>query len=213
MADKEYTTEDVVSIVEFSHINRLKPEEAILKWKLNKSNRISKEDEHGLSVVGIFEHPIKNKSGKEIGKIIIFNYTGVGGGWHNDVYKMVEEKYFSNEPYYKFKSGDNESFYYRLFLTGDVFSDENFSEWERPKKTNDFRVFKQKLPKSEFIIHYDFSNDRKGADIRASLEGRNSEYCFFWDDSACLYFIKNIANLKYKPSKPIIQKRILKRIS
>lgn len=213
MSHKEYTAEDVISILEFSKDNYLKPEEALKEWKLNKSNRIREEDEHGLSVVGIFEHPIKNKSGKEIGKIIIFNYTGVGGGWHNDIYNMVEEKYFSNEPYYRFRSGDNESFYYRLYLTGDIFSDENFAEWECPKKLKSFRVFKQKLPKSEFIIHYDFSNSGVGASMRASLEGRNSEYCFFWDDSACMYFIKNIGNLKYKPSKPIIQKRILKRIS
>lgn len=212
MSVKEYTVEDVISILDFSKNKNIKSEEMLLQWKLGKSNCINKEDEHSLSVVGIFEHPIKNKSNKEIGKIIIFNYTGVGGGWHNDIYKMVEEKYFSDQSYYRFRSGDNESFYYRLFLTGDVFSDKSFEEWERPKKTKDFRVFKQKLPKSEFIIHYDTSEDRIGSDIMSSLEHGNSGYCMFWDDSYCRYYIKNISELNFKPSRPIIEKIIKKRV-
>lgn len=212
MSVKEYTVEDVISILDFSKNKNIKSEEVLLQWKLGKSNCINKEDEHGLSVVGIFEHPIKNKSNKEIGKIIIFNYTGVGGGWHNDIYKMVEEKYFSDQSYYRFRSGDNESFYYRLFLTGDVFSDESFAEWERPKKKKDFRVFKQKLPKSEFIIHYDMSENRIGSDMISSLEHGSSGYCMFWDDSYCRYYVKNISEMNFKPSRPIIEKIIKKRI-
>lgn len=212
MSTKQYTTEDVISILDFSKNKNNKSEELLLRWKLDKSNKIDEKDEHGLSVVGIFEHPIKNKDGKEIGKIIVFNYTGVGGGWHNDIYKMVEEKYFSNEPYFVFESGDTESFYYRLFLTGDVFSDKSFAEWERPKKTKDFRVFKQKLPKSEFIIHYDVSENRIGSETISSLSHRNSGYCFYYDASYCRYFIKNISELNFKPSRPIIEKIIKKRI-
>ena len=212
MSTKQYTTEDVISILDFSKDKNVKSKDALLQWEIDKCNRIDEKDEHGLSVVGIFEHPIKNKSGKEIGKIIVFNYTGVGGGWHNDIYQMVDEKYFSNEPCFAFKAGDNESFYYRLFLTGDIFEDENLKEWEQPnKKSKLFKVFKHKLPKSEFIIAYDMSENRDGAVMLSQLE-RSNEYCFYYDDGYSRYFIKNIHNLNFKPSKPIIEKRIKNRI-
>ncbi len=206
---KEYTVDDVLSIIDYAKDQKIESDEVLLSWVKDKNNRIDEDDEHGLSVVGIFEHPITNKSNKEIGKIVVFNYTGVGGGWHNDIYKMVEKKYFSDRPYYKFISGDNDSFYYRFFLTGDVFSDESFDEWDKPKGTNDFRVVKYELPSnSDLLIILDMSENRVGSSMRGSLERNNSEYCMYYDDSACRYYIKNIDELKYEPSKPIIEQRI-----
>lgn len=205
---KEYTTADVLSIIDYAKDQNIKSDEVLLNWIKDKNNRIDEDDEHGLSVVGIFEHPIKNKSNKEIGKIVVFNYTGVGGGWHNDIYKMVEKKYFSDTPYYNFISGDNNSFYYRFFLTGDVFSDEAFSEWDKPKGIDEFRVVKHELPNSELVIALDMSEKRVGSSMRSDLERSNSEYCMYYDDSACRYYIKNIDELKYEKSKPIIEQRI-----
>jgi len=72
---------------------------------LIEATRIDECDEHGLSVVGIFEHPIINKDKEEIGKITVFNYTGVGGGWE-EIYTKWLEKYFSNEVGYSFIAGD-----------------------------------------------------------------------------------------------------------
>ncbi len=206
---KEYTVADVLSIIDYAKGQKIKSDEVLLNWIKDTNNRIDKDDEHGLSVVGIFEHPITNKSNVVIGKIVVFNYTGVGGGWHNDIYKMVEKKYFSDEPYYQFISGDNNSFYYRFFLTGDVFSDEAFSEWDKPKDTDKFRTVKHELPNnSELLIVLDMTENRVGSSMRSNLERTNSEYCMYYDDSACRYYIKNIDELKYEKSKPIIEQRI-----
>lgn len=206
--NKEYTRDDVLSILDYSKtLDVSKSDEVLLNWINNKNNRIDKDNEHGLSVVGIFEHPIKNKSNKEIGKLIIFNYTGVGGGWHNDIYKMVEDKYFSDTTYYDFIAGDHNSSDYRMFITGDVFSDESYSEWDKPNGSDDFRVVKYELPNSELLIVLDMSVNRDGSLMMSDLRS-NSEYCMYYDNSACRYYIKNIHTLKYEMSRPIIEQRI-----
>jgi len=205
---KEYTKEDVLSILDFAKSKTDESKDVLLKWKVDKSNRVEKEDEHGLSVVGIFEHPLTNKEGKEVGKIIVFNYTGVGGGWENDIFNMVEKKYFSESEKYNFFPGEGDSFCHRLFITGDVFSDEIFEQWEKPKGSDEFRVFKQVLPNSEFIIWYDVSDEGDGIEMRNELESRRSDYSFYWDNSACMYYIKNITELDFKPARPIIEERI-----
>ena len=209
---KEYTSKEVLSIIDFTKGKTIQSKEILLDWMKDRNNKIETSDEHGLSVVGIFEHPIFNKSNKEIGKIIIFNYTGVGGGYHNDIYKMVENKYFSNIPYYRFTYGDNNSFYYRFFLTGDIFSADSFNEWIKPNSTDRFRVFSQDLPNSELIIVYDASDNREGSSMKSSLGKSNSEYSMYYDDSICQYYIKNIDSLEYLPSKQIIERKIKERI-
>ena len=78
--EKEYTKEDIISILDFAKDKNIQSEKLLQLWTTRKNNQIEQSDEHGLSVVGIFEHPITNKHNKEIGKIIMFNYTGVGGG-------------------------------------------------------------------------------------------------------------------------------------
>ena len=209
---KEYTKEDVISILDFAKGKKIKSKTILSNWRKNQNNYIEESDDHGLSVVGIFEHPITNKDNKEIGKIVIFNYKGVGGGWEIDIYDMVEKKYFSTDPYYHFRAGDNNSCFYRFFLIGDdIFDDESFNQWEKPKNTDEFRVFKQKLPNSELIITYDISRNGDGLSTRNKLE-RNNDYSFYWDDSAFAYYIKNIHNLDYKPSRLIIEERIKNRI-
>jgi hypothetical protein len=208
--EKEYTKEDVISILDFSKGKDIASKNILSNWLKDKNNRIENKDEHGLSVVGIFEHPIFIKD-KEVGKIIIFNYTGVGGGgWERDIFKMVQSKYFSNERHFTFMSDDIDSISHRFFLTGDIFEDENFYEWERPKSKDDFRVFKQELPKSELIITYDVSDERIGSEINSSLRS-NKDYYMYYDESACRYYIKNIHYLEYKPSRPIIEERIKSR--
>lgn len=206
--EKEYTSNDVISILDFAKDKKDKSKNILLNWMKNRNNQIEKDDEYGLSVVGIFEYTLTIKD-KEVGKIIMFNYKGVGGGWHNDIYEMVEKKYFSDSVYYRF-IGDGDGFYYRFFLT-DVFNDESFNQWDRPKNTDDFRVFKQELPNnSELIIIYDTSDNRDGVDLKDSIE-RTKDYTMYYDYSACTYYIKNIHNLEYKPSKPIIEEIIKKR--
>ena len=209
---KEYTKEEVLSILEFSKSKN--PKDVLIKWTTNKYNTIYPKDEHGLSVVGIFEHSLTNNSGKEVGKLVVFNYKGVGGGWENDIYKMVEQKYFGyGNPYYSTRPDGFDAGYYRLFLVGDeVLGDEVFEEWERPTKSNKFRIYKQELPNSEFIIHYDFSDKRIGSEHAKKL-GKDRNYEHYWDGSACNYFIKNIDGLDYKPSKPIVEERIKNRMS
>lgn len=203
---KEYTKEEVLSILEFSKVAN--PKDQLVNWTTNKYNTICPKDEHGLSVVGIFEHPLTNKSGKEVGKLVVFNYKGVGGGWENDIYKMVEQKYFGyGNSYYSTRPNGFDAGLYRLFLLGEVFDDEVFDEWEKPTKSKKFRIFQQELPNSEFIIHYDYSDTRVGSEYLEKLDS-NRNYDSYWDDSACRYFIKNIDDLDYKPSKSIIEERI-----
>jgi hypothetical protein len=205
--EKEYTKEDIISILDFAKDKNIQPEKLLRLWTTRKNNQIDQSDEHGLSVVGIFEHPITNKHNKEIGKIIMFNYFGVGGGWHNDIYKMVEQKYFSDESFYSFIPEGNDGFYYRFYLIGDIFSDDNFDLWDKPTDDEDFRVFKCELPNSELIIIYDASDKRDGLEMKNNLRS-NREYCMYYDYSACQYYIKNISGLKYEKSKPIIEQRI-----
>lgn len=209
---KEYTKDEVLLILDFAKDKNLESIDLLSSWVKNKSNRIEKEEENGLSNVGIFEHSITTKEGSEIGKVIIFNYTGVGGGWHNDIYEMVEKKYFSDEPHYSFIPGDGDAFYYRLFLTGNLFKDEEFDKWEKQNGSDEFRILKQELPNSELIIVYDVTDEGDSIPMRNELEnGRRSEYSFFYDYSACNYYIKNIHSLNFKPSRPIIEQRIFER--
>jgi len=205
--EKEYTKEDIISILDFTKDKNIQSEKLLQLWTNRKNNQIEQSDEFGLSVVGIFEHPITNKHNKEIGKIIMFNYTGVGGGWHNDIYKMVEQKYFSDEPFYSFIPERGDGFYHKFYLIGDIFSDDNFDLWDKLTNDEDFRVFKCELPNSELIIIYDASDKRAGLEMKNNLS-YNREYCMYYDYSACQYYIKNISDLKYEKSKPIIEQRI-----
>lgn len=205
--EKEYTKEDVVSVLDFSKGKDMSSKDILSNWLKDRNNRIEEKDKHGLSVVGIFEHPIFIKD-KEVGKIVIFNYTGVGGGWERDIFKMVQSKYFSNETHFTFMSDDSTG--YRLFLTGDIFEDDSFDEWDRPKDSDDFRVFRQELPKSEFVITCDISEERIGYEINNSLRS-NRDYTMYYDESACRYYVKNIHHLEYKPSSDIIEERIRNR--
>lgn len=205
---KQFTATDALSIISFSKNEdqkNLKTDKVLLNWKLNRSNAIVESDEHGLSVVGIFEYPITLKN-KDVGKIIIFNYTGVGGGWHNDIYKMVEEKYFGNTPYYSFVGGDNDSFYYRLFFIGEgVF---NTNKWEKYNNNSKIRTHTEKLEKGLLKILFDIESSGKAGELIESIR----DYAFFWDyHSAVKVYVKSIDELKYKPSKPIIEKRIKER--
>ena len=207
---KKYTIDQVISILDFAKSSNETSDKILTSWVKDKNNRIEEKDKHGLSVVGIFEHPITNKDNQEIGRIIVFNYTGVGGGWENDIFNMVQEKYFNGESAYSFRP---EGFggCYRFFLSGDdIFSDENYDKWDKPTADDDFRIFKQELPDSELIITCDISDNRIGAEMNDNLR-RNKDYTMYYDESACLYFIKNIHGLKYEPSKPIIEKRIQNR--
>ena len=206
----KYTKEDVISIIDFAKDKNIKSNQILQDWHIEKNNTIEEKDEHGLSIVSIFEHTIA-KDNKDIGEIIVFKYSGVGGGWENDIFEMVEKKYFSDETVYTFMSDDEKSYYYRFFLTGSIFEDKYFDDesiWERPNNTKKFRIFKQELPKSELLILYDTSSSGEGINMRNKLEGRFSEYNAYWDNSACMYYIKNISSLEFKPIRPIIEERI-----
>jgi hypothetical protein len=202
---KQFTASDALSIIEFSKdfdYKDVDSETILLDWKLRKSNTISEADEHGLSVVGIYEHPIILKD-KEVGKIILFNYTGVGGGWHNDIYKMVQEKYFGKGEYYSFI--DNGS-YYRLFFVGNGVFDTN--KWEKYKNNSKIRIHTEKLGKGLLKILYDMDSSGKAGELVDTLR----DYEFFYDfNSAVRIYVKSIEELKFKPARPIIEKRIKER--
>ena len=205
---KQFTASDAISLIEFSKdfdYKDIDSETILLDWKLRKSNTISEADEHSLSVVGIFENPITLK-GKEVGKIILFNYAGVGGGWHNDIYKMIEEKYFGKDEYYSFVGGNNDSFYYRLFFVGDNVFDTN--KWGKYNNNSKIRIHTEKLGKGLVNILYDIETTGKASELIDTLR----DSAFFCDyNSAVKVYIKSIHELKYKPSKLIIEKRIKER--
>ncbi len=217
MANKEFTEIDVLSLLDFSkNIEQsTNPSDKILNnWRTNKDNTILKEDEHGLSVVGIYEQPIILK-GKEVGKIIIFNYTGVGGGWHNDIFKMVESKYFGNEAFHYFIPDGNEAFFHRLYFLGDgIF---NTNKWEKYDNNSKIRLHTECLDKTKdsdkvgrgiLKIVYDMSTNGKAGGLVDELRS----YAHFWDPSSAVrVFVADIHKLRYKPSKKIIQKRIKER--
>ncbi len=127
---------------------------------------------------------------------------------------MAQEKYFNDEPVY---SGfrDDKYGYYRLFITGNIFKDKVLNDeniWVKPNDNKDFRVLKKEISdSSEIIIVYDISEDGFGSSMNSDLRG-NSEYHMFYDNSACMYYIKNIHNLNYKQSIPIIKEKIKKRL-
>lgn len=209
--EKEYTREDVLAILDYAKGKDISSTEILKYYLIDKSNRIEELDEHSLSVVGVFEHPIYNKMNEEIGKLIVFNYTGVGGGWHYDILNDVESKYFGDEPYWDLNLVTEGVLYERAYLLGeDMFSDKSFDEWERQNGNDDFRIFKQNIADdSEFVIIYDNSEENISYNM---LDDYRRNHGMFWDGTSCNYFITNIDDLKYINSKKIVEERIKNRL-
>lgn len=220
MESKEFTESDVLSLIDYTknkeHHNQ--PSDEILKnWKSSINNIISEKDEHGLSVVGIYEQPIFLK-GKEVGKVILFNYTGVGGGWHNNIFNMVESKYFDNEERYSFLPNGDEAFYHRLYFVGEKIFETN--KWEKYDGNSKIRIHTEYLDKTKssdkdknargiLKILFDVDTNGKAGELLDILRS----YAKFWNPHiAVRVFVADIHKLRYKPSKKIIQKRIKERI-
>ena len=219
MGLKEFTESDVLSLIDYSkNIEQSKqPSDEILKnWKSDKNNKITESDEHKLSVVNIYEQPIILKN-KEVGKIVIFKYTGVGGGWHIDILKLVEDKYFDNEEYYSFGPDGNQDFYYRIFFIGKgIF---NTNKWEKYDNNSGIRLHTEYLDKTKssdkdknargiLKIVYDSKTNGRAGELLETLR----RYSHFWNMySTVRVFVADIHKLRYKPSKKIIERRIKER--